>query len=161
MKRKKIYDYSKRLGGKLRHFKREDKYVDLDCSKDNLLVSGDVKLVFSNKAQQAGRSDRKMFTVWFNTAFVENDFLCFEKIVLDKACKDKQHKKFDKSFQMEVFLEKANDEIEHSDLKADAVEIEEEEEEEEFDDASALDIETHLHRSSNDAVDMEEDDDED
>ena len=29
----------------------------------------------------------QMFQVWFNTAFVESNYLCFDKSALDKACK--------------------------------------------------------------------------
>ena len=60
------------------HFKREERFVDLDCSGDDLLVRGDVKMVFIDK-DQYGKD--KMFHIWFHTGFIENNYLCFEKMV--------------------------------------------------------------------------------
>ena len=114
----------------------------------------DVKIIFYHKVPQAGRSDKKMFTFWFNTAFIENDFLLFEKMVLDKACKDKKHKIFDKSFQVEMFLERSVQSVgeggsfksfaapvetihEHADNDEDEDEEEEDEDEEEEEEEGA------------------------
>ena len=52
-----------------------------------------------------------MFTLWFHTSMIENHYLCFEKSVLDKACKDKENKKFDPSFKLELFLHRVDQEI--------------------------------------------------
>jgi hypothetical protein len=46
-----------------------------------------------------------------STAFVENNYLCFEKSVLDKACKDKENRKFDPNFKLEIYLHRSEREI--------------------------------------------------
>ena len=99
-----IYDY--RNFAQVRHFKKDDRFVDLDCSNHNLLVSGDIKVLFHDKDQY---SSDKMFHVWFHTAFIENNYLCFEKSVIDKACKDKENKTFDANFKLEIFLHRVDD----------------------------------------------------
>jgi hypothetical protein len=93
----------------IRHFKKDERFVDLDCSGDNLLVCGDVKLQFFDKDRY--NADDKMFHVWFHTGFIENNYLCFEKSVLDKACKDKDNKKFDPNFKLEVFLHRVDKDV--------------------------------------------------
>ena len=107
------YDYKKKTK-KLRHFKKDERFVDLDVSGHNVLIRGDVKMTFFDKDRY--NADDKMFTVWFNTAFIENNYLCFEKSVLDKACKDRDNKKFDPNFKLEIFLHKVDKEIDVSGL---------------------------------------------
>jgi len=85
------FDYKKSCRGKLRHYKKDERFVDLDVSSYNIVIRGDIKLIFYDKDRY--NADEKMFTVWFSTAFIENNYLCFEKSVLDKACKDKDCKK--------------------------------------------------------------------
>jgi len=109
VKKKKIYDFAKQAGQKLRHFKKDERFVDLDCSTHNLKVKGDIKLVFYDRDRY--NADDKMFHLWFNTGFIENNYLCFEKAVLDKACKDKQGKRFDPNFKLEIFLHKVDDDL--------------------------------------------------
>lgn len=115
MKKGVSYDYKKKVK-KLRHYKREERFVDLDVSTHNVLVKGDVKLIFYDKDRY--NADDKMFTVWFNTAFIENNYLCFEKSVLDKACKDKENKRFDPNFKLEIYLHRVDKEIDISGIAA-------------------------------------------
>ena len=42
---------------------------------------------------------------WFNTHFINSGYLCFQKQVVDKACKDKKHSNFDADFKVEVYFE--------------------------------------------------------
>jgi len=107
-----IYDYRRHVK-KVRHFNRSDRFVDLDCSGHNLMVMGDVKLQFYHKDRY---NTEKMFQLWFHTAFIENNYLVFEKSVLDKACKDKDHKRFDNSFKLEIFLHKVDKIVPVSDI---------------------------------------------
>ena len=102
---KTIYNYKKKVK-KVRHFKKDERFVDLDCSTHQLLVTGDVKLQFFDKDRYT--QGEKMFQVWFHTAFIENNYLCFEKSVLDKASKDKENKRFDPNFRLEIFLHKVD-----------------------------------------------------
>jgi phosphatidylinositol-3,4,5-trisphosphate 3-phosphatase/dual-specificity protein phosphatase PTEN len=102
-----IYDYKKTVK-KVKHYNSSDsRFADLDCSSHNLKVRGDVKMIFYDEDQYS--KDDKMFHLWFNTAFIENNYLCFEKSVIDKACKDKHNKLFDASFRVEIFLHKVED----------------------------------------------------
>lgn len=102
-----IYDY-KKVVKKVKHFNSADnRFADLDCSSHNLKVRGDVKLIFYDEDQYS--ADDKMFHLWFNTAFIENSYLCFEKSVIDKACKDKHNKQFDANFKVEIFLHRVED----------------------------------------------------
>ena len=49
-----------------------------------------------------------MFTAWFHTGFIKDNYLCFEKSVIDKACKDKEHRIFDPNFKLEIFLHRVS-----------------------------------------------------
>ena len=98
-----IYDY--RECAQVRHFKKDERFVDLDCSQHRLYVSGDIKLEFFDKDQY---TTDKMFHIWFHTGFIENNYLCFEKSVIDRACKDKENKVFDPNFKVEIFLHKVS-----------------------------------------------------
>lgn len=46
-----------------------------------------------------------MFQFWFHTSFVKNNHLIVMKSELDKACKDKKHKDFEKVFGVELFFQ--------------------------------------------------------
>ena len=46
-----------------------------------------------------------MFHLWFNTSYVENNYLRFTKAVTDKACKDLKCKHFSNDFEVELFFE--------------------------------------------------------
>lgn len=45
-----------------------------------------------------------MFHCWFHTGYIANNYLCFQKSVLDAACKDKKNSHFRPGFKMELFL---------------------------------------------------------
>ena len=57
-----------------------------------------------------------MFAFWLNTKFIEGNYMCLEKSVLDKACKDKKNKLFPAGFKVELFLDRI-DEIDNTKLK--------------------------------------------
>ena len=63
----------------------QERFVDIGCRNMNLKVKGDVKIVFFDHDQYS--QDDKMCHLWFHTAFVERNFLVFDKSVVDKACK--------------------------------------------------------------------------
>ena len=50
-----------------------------------------------------------MFHFWFNTGFIDNNYLLLHKEVLDRACKDKACKEFEPEFKIEVFLDKVEE----------------------------------------------------
>mmetsp|Transcript_2369 Transcript_2369/g.3215 ORF Transcript_2369/g.3215 Transcript_2369/m.3215 type:complete len:377 (+) Transcript_2369:222-1352(+) len=105
-----IYSYKDHVK-KLRHYKKDQRFIDLDCSNHGLKVIGDVKIQFYEikKGRYRTKDKEKMCYVWFNTSFVENNFLCFEKAVIDKACKDKRNARFNPNFKLEIFLHKISD----------------------------------------------------
>ena len=48
--------------------------------------------------------DGKLFHLWFHTGFIKGKRLLLGKMDLDKACKDKKHKKFPPDFVCELFF---------------------------------------------------------
>jgi phosphatidylinositol-3,4,5-trisphosphate 3-phosphatase and dual-specificity protein phosphatase PTEN len=81
-----------------RHWKNEAR-VTLPCSAR---VQGDCKFMFFNK-DQFGSHD-KMFHFWLNTNFIRDNFVVLTKFEVDKAHKDKKHRKFDEDFKVELYF---------------------------------------------------------
>ena len=76
-------------------------FVDYELGDEGFMVCGDVKILFYN-IPMFGSKD-KIFKLWFNTNFVPEDgVLEIKKDVIDKACKDKNCKKFKHNFKIEV-----------------------------------------------------------
>ena len=101
-----MFDFSKNQ--KIKHVKGKQAFADLDCSNCDIpVLSGDVKIIFYDYDPMS--ADDKMFHFWFNTRYVERNYLRFQKVVIDKACKDKKCKLFDHNFQVEVFLERTDE----------------------------------------------------
>ena len=99
----KIYDYKKE--NKVRHVKSKERKADIDCATGAAPppLHGDIKMIFYDYDSYS--SDDKMFHIWFNTAYVENNYLRFTKAVTDKACKDLKCKHFSNDFEVELFFE--------------------------------------------------------
>jgi phosphatidylinositol-3,4,5-trisphosphate 3-phosphatase and dual-specificity protein phosphatase PTEN len=77
--------------------------VDFNLERP-LPLTGDVKLEFFHETA-VGR-DAPLFQFWFNTFFVHNNRVMIHKSELDKAIKDKTHKKFSSDFSVElVFMD--------------------------------------------------------
>ena len=102
-----IFDMRAMNGGSVPHYYSKDKRVDLDVAHYNVRVKGDVKLVFYDHDDH--KAPDKMFHVWFNTAFIDNNYLLFYKDVLDRACKDKACKEFEHDFKVEIFLDRVDE----------------------------------------------------
>ena len=115
-----------------RHVGVDEGFVDLDCSLHDLRLCGDVRLQFHD-GSSGKKKGSKLFHVWFNTAFVEGNYMCFEKPFVDKVNKDKKHKAVDARFKIELYLQKIDhDDQDHTgSAAADAGDALEEEEEEE------------------------------
>ncbi|SPQ99963.1 unnamed protein product (mitochondrion) [Plasmodiophora brassicae] len=90
--------FDSRKSVKIQH-KNGDKGVDLTCL---VHVRGNVKLEFFDQDQY--KFDTPMFHFWLNTSFIEHNYIKLEKFELDKAHKDRDHKKFDPDFAVEVFF---------------------------------------------------------
>ena len=99
----KIYDYKK--DNKVRHIKSKERKADIDCTTGEAPppLRGDIKMIFYDYDSYS--SDDKMFHIWFNTSYVENNYLRFSKAVVDKACKDLKCKHFSNDFEVELFFE--------------------------------------------------------
>lgn len=101
------FNWLKENGGKVRNYKPKHKVADMDLSKFNVRVKGDVKICFYDWDQFSAHD--KMFHFWFNTGFIDNNYLLFHKEVLDRACKDKACAEFEPEFKVEVFLDKVEE----------------------------------------------------
>jgi C2 domain of PTEN tumour-suppressor protein len=86
----------------LRRYGVADQAIDFDISRFNVDVRGDVTLSFFSL-------DEKMCQVCFHTAFIEENYLVFDKSVVDLACDDISHRTFEANFKIEVFLSRVED----------------------------------------------------
>mmetsp|Transcript_9551 Transcript_9551/g.14375 ORF Transcript_9551/g.14375 Transcript_9551/m.14375 type:complete len:379 (+) Transcript_9551:94-1230(+) len=120
--------------GKVKKCYPHEKCVDLDLTEFDVKVRGDVNLMFYDHDTYS--SDDKMCQIWINTAFIERNYLVFDKSVIDRACKDKHNRAFDADFKVEVYLHRVEDDEINIASYAEAEEIEmtQEEEEEDEDD---------------------------
>ena len=76
-------------------------FFDYELGDDGFMVCGDVKILFFS-TPMFGSKD-KIFKLWFNTNFVPEDgVLEVKKDLVDKACKDKNCKKFKHNFKIEI-----------------------------------------------------------
>ena len=103
-----------------RHVGADEGFVDLDCSLHGLRLCGDVRLQFFD-GSAGKKKGTKLFHVWFNTAFVEGNYMCFEKPYIDKVNKDKKHKVVDPRFKLELYLQKDDAAGDEQDAPAAAV----------------------------------------
>jgi hypothetical protein len=118
---------------RLEHFKIKHGVIDLDLSKFSLFVRDNVRMTWMDKVgnrkiritvcltslinrltpfclQDTTHADEKMFVLNFHTAFIDSGtHLCFEKSVLDHACKDKLQRYFNHAFAFELFVERVAD----------------------------------------------------
>jgi hypothetical protein len=100
-----IFNFRTHMKGKLKHYYAKHKVIDFDLEAMNIKIQGDVKLSFSD--WDTFNAPDKMFHCWFNTRFIDNNYLCFHKQVLDRANKDVSHKEFNSDFSIEIFVESA------------------------------------------------------
>jgi len=105
-KERKVFNYKKAVD-KVKKCYPQEKFVDIDCKHMNVKVKGDVKIVLFDQDQYS--QDDKMCHLWFHTAFVERNFLVFDKSVIDKAVKDKHCRTFDSNFKIEIYLHRIDD----------------------------------------------------
>eukprot|EP00730_Choanoeca_flexa_P004859 TRINITY_DN11822_c1_g1_i3.p2 TRINITY_DN11822_c1_g1~~TRINITY_DN11822_c1_g1_i3.p2 ORF type:complete len:374 (+),score=86.14 TRINITY_DN11822_c1_g1_i3:250-1371(+) len=71
--------------------------------KQSTVVCGDVKLEFIHRKGASGKE--KMFHLWFNTFFIENNLFLARQPEIDKANKDKKNKIYPPNFAVEIQFE--------------------------------------------------------
>eukprot|EP01039_Chlorochromonas_danica_P003342 gene3342-3665_t len=84
------------------HLSRLEKAVTFDLAEANVLIRGDCCLVLSEQQE-------KMCQIEFNTAFIDNNFLHFEKDTIDLTHLDINHRVFRAGFAIEVEVERVGD----------------------------------------------------
>ena len=92
-----VFNYTKR-----ETIEENAPFIDYELGDEGFVVCGDVKILFFSISGMFGSKD-KIFKLWFNTNFVPEDgVLETKKDLIDKACKDKNCKKFKHNFKIEV-----------------------------------------------------------
>jgi hypothetical protein len=91
--------YDSRTIVKPKSLKKSEGKIRIPCS---CRVKGDVKLMFYHEEQY--KVDSEMFHCWINTCFIKGDRIRLEQKELDKAAKDKSHKKFPEGFAVELIF---------------------------------------------------------
>ena len=82
-------------------FDGSEAYADFQIGESGFNATGDVKITFYHIPLLG--SKEKIFKLWFNTNFVPDDgVLAIKKDLIDKACKDKNCKKFKQNFKIEI-----------------------------------------------------------
>lgn len=115
---------------KVKKYYPSEKYIDLDLAPYNVKIRGDVNLMFYD--HDVYSSDDKMCQIWINTAFIERNYLIFDKSVIDRACKDKHNRAFDVDFKIEIYLHRVeDDDINIASYAEDDADNDEEDDEEE------------------------------
>ena len=92
--------------GDIKTYDSSSKYAVLDLKKYQINVSGDVVLSFYS-------GDVCICELCVNTTFIENNYLVFEKSVIEASRKDYECLTFHRDFVVEVFLHK----VRNKDLK--------------------------------------------
>jgi len=100
---RKIFNQYEDAKETFRYYSRKtDSTIDLDLTSQDVLIRGDTVLTFFS-------DDVKMMQVAFHTAFVEKNYLAFEKGAIDIAYRDTKHRFFDDGLKLEVFLTEIDD----------------------------------------------------
>lgn len=84
-------------------------------------VCGDVKVEFFHKSKTG---KEKMFHLWFNTFFIENNVLTAPKATVDKANKDKKHKIYPADFAVECHFDSPERDLRSNEAEKAAVKME-------------------------------------
>lgn len=97
-----VFDYRKATGKKLRRHKRGEPFIDLDLTRFDVRIAGNVKIQLYHEAM-AGNV--KLCHLWFHTGFVSRNYLVFSRSVIDKANKDKKGI-FAHNFGVELYMDR-------------------------------------------------------
>ncbi|CAM9390789.1 unnamed protein product, partial [Ectocarpus fasciculatus] len=101
-----VFNQFEASGRHVQKYKPQDSPVVLQLEHQSIFVLGDTHMMFYD--HDVYSADEKMCGLWFNTAFIDSNYLCFEKRVLDAAIKDKRNLKFDADFKLEIFFRRVD-----------------------------------------------------
>lgn len=93
---RRIFDFKKSIGTKLKRINRPEPYIDFDLTPFNIRILGNARVQLESEG-------RRLCMVWFHTSYVESSFLHFDRHVTDKANKDKKGV-FAPSFAVEMLV---------------------------------------------------------
>lgn len=106
----KLFDFHKAVGGKLRRYKKGEPYADLDASRWNVTVAGDVKLQLYHvgAGMGVGSGTSKMCHLWVHTGYITRNYLLLGRHAVDKANKDTRGV-FAPNFAIELYLHRVDE----------------------------------------------------
>ncbi len=87
-----------------RYVTHQDECADFDIGRLDVQVRGDVCLSLHS-------GEEKMAQLYFHTAFVRGNYLCFDKAAVDVASKDKHCYTFAAGFKIELFVQRVPDDV--------------------------------------------------
>jgi hypothetical protein len=122
----KVFDYAEKNEGEGLEVDAANESAHFDCRKFGMKLRGDVRFIFScgEITKKEGKPDKKakrkpVFRFWFHTAFVDKNYLCFNKDTIDKQktggffkSEKAGAKKISDEFKLELFIVRQQDEPE-------------------------------------------------
>jgi phosphatidylinositol-3,4,5-trisphosphate 3-phosphatase/dual-specificity protein phosphatase PTEN len=104
----KVFDYRKALktiGLRLRRYKKNEVYVDFDCTNMDIRLKANVKLQFYHESLAARP---KLCHLWFHTGYIARPYLSFTRSAIDGANKDRKGV-FAPNFAIELYFERVDE----------------------------------------------------
>ncbi|KAH8050711.1 phosphatase [Aureococcus anophagefferens] len=100
----KVHDQIK-SGAKIRKLHPNERFATLHPDAA-VVVRGNVNVGIYD--YDWGGKNEKICSVWFNTAFVDSNYLLFDKPVLDGAVKDRKDRVSSRHFKLEIYLQEVD-----------------------------------------------------
>ena len=93
----KVFKAENSLVSRKGHKSHGTKLIKYNLERSPVALYQDVKIAFK-------KGNEKLFHFWFNTRFVDGDRLILEKKEIDKASRDKKHKRYPAGFRVELYF---------------------------------------------------------
>lgn len=93
----KVFKAENSLVSRKGHKSHGTKLIKYSLERSPVPLYQDVKIAFK-------KGNEKLFHFWFNTRFVDGDRLVLEKKEIDKASRDKKHKRYPAGFRVELYF---------------------------------------------------------
>lgn len=94
----------------IKQYTKLDKSAQFNLLSKKVIIRGDVIVSLFN-------DDEKICQISFNTSFIENDHICFDKSSIDNSHEDFFHRVFSPDFKIEIFLSPSIDKPEINEYK--------------------------------------------